>query len=166
MFKHVIQHKNNIWVALNHFDPQKNPKACEYSISFLKLPFPGTLLMAEAIWRQHNADKIHTNNKHATVGIKPDRANVAGNVNIAGPVNEFTAIDTEPNIPIVPSKTELIVALIFVSKAKFSLVTNFIFKIQDKEETGNFRKMDYIRNNTLSINEQEPRPIRTCMILY
>jgi hypothetical protein len=36
------------------------------------------------------------------VGIIPDRANVAGKLNMAGPVNEFTAMDIDPNIPMVP----------------------------------------------------------------
>jgi hypothetical protein len=36
------------------------------------------------------------------VGINPDLWNTLGKFSMAGPVSEFTAIDTLPSIPIVP----------------------------------------------------------------
>mmetsp|Transcript_28334 Transcript_28334/g.76761 ORF Transcript_28334/g.76761 Transcript_28334/m.76761 type:complete len:153 (+) Transcript_28334:1355-1813(+) len=49
--------------------------------------------------RQQNADKMQVNTMAAVVGIKPERWYVAGRVSIAGPVKEFTAMDTDPRTP-------------------------------------------------------------------
>jgi hypothetical protein len=52
-----------------------------------------------------NEQKAQRKDTHRTVeqvGMIPLRANKAGIPNIAGPVRVLTAIETEPNIPIVP----------------------------------------------------------------
>ena len=46
--------------------------------------------------------KKQTNSSVAVVGIRPDLTNVAGKLSMAGPRIEFTAMESEPNMPMEP----------------------------------------------------------------
>lgn len=50
--------------------------------------------------------RIHNNANVIVVGINPDLWYKEGKLIIAGPVNELTAIDMLPNIPMVPFEIE------------------------------------------------------------
>ena len=70
--------------------------------SFWKLEFPGTNDITLAKWNEHKVDKIHNKANVKVVGINPDLWYKDGKFNIAGPVNELTAMEILPNIPMVP----------------------------------------------------------------
>jgi hypothetical protein len=96
IFRQVRQKKNITCVAVNQMSPQNIRKASLYSISFRKLLFPSTVEMALARCREQNEQREATRATVKHVGMIPLRANKAGNPSMAGPVIEFTAIDTEP----------------------------------------------------------------------
>ncbi len=58
--------------------------------------------MTFAMCNEQSVDNTHIKAIVRVVGIKPDFCYSEGRFNIAGPVNEFTAIDTLPSIPMVP----------------------------------------------------------------
>ncbi len=58
--------------------------------------------MTFAMCNEQSVDSTQIKAIVRVVGIKPDFWNTEGRFNIAGPVNEFTAIDTLPSIPMVP----------------------------------------------------------------
>ena len=65
------------------------------------MEFPGIFEIAFDILREHIMERKKTTRIVDVVGIKPHFWNVAGRFSIAGPTNEFTAIDTLPSMPIV-----------------------------------------------------------------
>ena len=58
--------------------------------------------MTLEMWREQRALSMHTKMTHAVVGMMPDLLKVAGNVSMAGPVKELTAMEREPSMPMVP----------------------------------------------------------------
>ena len=62
--------------------------------------------MVLAMWREQRAARMHTKTNVKTVGIRPERWNVAGRWSMAGPVNELQAIAKEPRYPILPVMRE------------------------------------------------------------
>lgn len=83
--------------------PQNASNVSEYSIPLRKLEFPVTLEIVFDKCKQHNDASIATNIRVKVVGMNPARWKVSGRFSMAGPVNELTAIDTDPRYPILPT---------------------------------------------------------------
>jgi hypothetical protein len=58
---------------------------------------------------QHKDERTQTSTSVHVVGIIPDRWKVAGKFNIAGPVKELTARAAEPNKPIEPAFSQMMI---------------------------------------------------------